>query len=251
MSDVGLSIIVPCYNESENLRRGVIEEMQRYLVTLQVPHEVLISDDGSTDQSREIVLRQIEDKPVFRLLQNAHAGKPAAVWQGIQAARGDIILFTDMDQSTPLNQLQLLLPFFEQGYDVVIGSRGLGRKNFPLHRRLGSAIFRAFRRLLVLPAISDTQCGFKAMKRDAALAVFPKLEAIGSRDQVTGWKVTAFDVEMLFLAQRAGYRIAEVIVDWSDRDVALGKGKSYFVESREMATQVLRVKVNDWRGNYD
>ena len=245
-----LSIIVPCYNERENLERGVIQEMAEFLDTLELAHEVIISDDGSTDNSRELVSEQIAALPNFRLLANVHGGKPAAVWNGIQAAKGEVVLFTDLDQSTPLHEVTKLLPAFEQGYDVVIGSRGMGRENFALYRRLGSAVFRWFRRLLILPSISDTQCGFKALRREVALTLFPQLEAIRAAEQIVGWRVTAFDVEMLFLAHRAGYRIAEVTVEWANRDVATGKDKSYLGESREMASQVIRVRLNAWLGRY-
>ncbi len=245
-----LSVIVPCYNEHENLQRGVLEEMQEYLDRQSYLYEVLISDDGSTDDSREIVRQHIAPMPHFRLLENAHGGKPSAVWHGIQAAQGELILFTDMDQSTPIDQLGKLLPFFRQGYDVAIGSRGMERENFPLYRRLGSSAFRHFRRLFLLPSISDTQCGFKAMRSAVAHELFPKLEAIQKPMRVSGWKVTAFDVELLFLVERTGYRLGEVTVAWANRDTARGKGKSYLAESREMAMQVLRVKLNEWRGLY-
>jgi hypothetical protein len=84
-----------------------------------------------------------------------------------------------------------------------------------------------------------------------ARELFPKLQVIREHEEVVGWKVTAFDVELLYLAERAGYRIAEVLVEWANRDVSHGKGKSYLSESREMASQVLRVKLNEWRGYYD
>jgi len=246
-----LSVVVPCYNESENLRRGVLEEMYSYLQQQPYSYEVLISDDGSADDSREQVQARLADKPTFRLLENPHGGKPSAVWYGIRAARGEIVLFTDMDQSTPIDQLALLLPLFDQGYGVAIGSRGMERQNFPLYRRIGSSAFRAFRRAFLLRRISDTQCGFKAMRREAALELFPLLEAIRKPARVSGWKVTAFDVELLFLAERAGYRIGEVRVSWANRDVSTGKRKSYWAESKEMAEQILRIKLNEWRGEYD
>ncbi len=250
MRDPYLSVVVPCYNESENLRRGVLDEMHAYLCRQDYAYEVVVSDDGSTDDSLALVRDSIAAKPAFRLVENAHGGKPSAVWGGIQAARGEIVLFTDMDQSTPIDQVARLLPRFAEGSDVVIGSRGYGRRDFPLYRRLGSAIFRAFRRLLLLRGISDTQCGFKAMRAPVARRLFPKLEAIACPQQISGWKVTAFDVELLYLAERAGLAIAEVVVEWSDRDVSRGKGKSYWKESKEMAEQVWRIKRNAWRGLY-
>ncbi|MFP3897446.1 MAG: glycosyltransferase [Anaerolineales bacterium] len=245
-----LSVVVPCYNESENLRRGVLEEMAEYLDGRDYSYEVIISDDGSSDESREIVRQRVADRTHFRLLENEHGGKPHAVWQGIKALEGEIVLITDMDQSTPIGELGKLLPFFEQGYDVVIGSRGAERENFPLYRRMGSSIFRFFRRLFLLPDIDDTQCGFKAMRTAVAREIFPQLEVIREPVSVKGWKVTAFDVELLFLAERAGYDIAEVEVKWADRDVSRGKERSYLAESKEMAMQILRVKFNAWRGFY-
>jgi glycosyltransferase involved in cell wall biosynthesis len=245
-----LSVVAPCYNESGNLWRGVLEEMHGYLSQQSYRYEVIVSDDGSTDESREIVRARLASLPGFRLLENPHGGKPSAVWCGIQAARGEIVLFTDMDQSTPLHQVERLLPAFQEGYDVAIGSRGMSRANFPFYRRLGSTLFRSFRRLFLLRGISDTQCGFKAMRLTVARELFPLLEAIARPTHITGWKVTAFDVELLYLAERAGYRIAERVVEWANRDVAVGKGKSYLAESKEMALQVVRVRRNDWRGLY-
>jgi len=251
VDDPQLSIIVPCYNEGENLRRGVLQEMSTYLVAQEMRYEVIISDDGSTDDSIKLVRGSLPGLPHFRLQENEHGGKPLAVWHGIQGARGEIILFTDMDQSTPLNQWDKLKPFFDRGYHVVIGSRGLERQNFPLYRRIGSALFRTFRRLFLLRTISDTQCGFKAMRRPVALDLFPRLEAIRQPGRITGWKVTAFDVELLYLAERAGHSIGEVVVEWANRDVSQGKKKSYLAESKEMAEQVLRIKLNERRGLYD
>jgi dolichyl-phosphate beta-glucosyltransferase len=251
LTEIYLSVVVPCYNEAENLRRDVLEEMQAFLDRQPYTYEVLISDDGSTDDSREVVRQRLDDKPAFRLLVNPHGGKPSAVWYGIQAARGEIVLFTDMDQSTPIDQVARLLPLFAQGYGVVIGSRGRGRENFSLVRQLGSAVFRTFRRLFLLRNIADTQCGFKGLRAPVARALFPQLDAIRRRTTVSGWKVTAFDVELLFLAERAGQLIGEVVVEWANRDIARGKGKSYLAESREMAAQILRIRLNEWRGVYD
>ncbi len=251
MSEPLLSVVVPCYNEARNLRRGALPEMHDYLATVEYPYEVLVSDDGSTDESREIVREQIADLPGFRLVENPHGGKPSAVWGGIRAARGEIILFTDMDQSTPLDQVALLLPWFEKGYDVVIGSRGLERKDFPLYRRLGSAVFAGLRRLLLLRGVHDTQCGFKALRAPLARELFPQLSELRRQaGPVTGHRVTAFDVELLYLAERAGARIAEVTVAWANRDVAKGSLRRYARESLEMAGQIAHIKMKEWRGEY-
>ena len=241
MGDIYLSVVVPCYNERENLERGVLEEMEAYLKHAKFTWELIISDDGSTDTSREIVRERITNLPSFRLLENPHGGKPSAVWYGIQASLGQVVLFTDMDQSTPLDQFDRLQPLLLSGYDIAIGSRGMERENFPLYRRIGSSVFRAFRRLLLLRHISDTQCGFKAMRAEVARALFPQLDALREPQQVRGWQVTAFDVELLYLAERAGYKIGEAAVTWANRDVAQGKNKSYWRESRHMAEQVFNI----------
>ncbi len=247
-----VTIVIPCYNEEKNLNRGVLDEVLSYLQNKSFDWEVIISDDGSTDRSLEICRDYSQNNKRFRVLANKHGGKPWAVWKGIEAAKGDWVLFTDMDQSTPIDQLDKLMPHFKN-YDVVIGSRGLKREGFSLVRKIGSTIFKNLRGLLLLPDIKDTQCGFKAMKKKVAVEVFPKLEFMQNIDkEVHGWKVTAFDIELLFLVKKSGYKIKEVGVSWKDRDAAVkGKDKSYFKESKAMTEQVVRVKLNDLKGKYD
>lgn len=250
MSKLYLSVVIPCYNESENLKRGVLDEVYEFLKKQKFTWEVIVSDDGSTDDSREIVKRQIKNKKGFRLVENVHGGKPSAVWGGIKNSVGEYVLFTDMDQSAPINEILNLQPFFKD-YEVVIGSRGGERENFSIVRKLGSTVFRLFRKSLMLRGIDDTQCGFKAFRSDAAKKIFPMLQFFKKETVVKGWKVTSFDVELLFLAEKSGYKIKEVPVVWKDRDVAKGKQKSYFKESKEMLMQIMRVKLNDIRGLYN
>ncbi len=249
-NNIYLSIVIPCYNEAENLKRGVLQEVYDFLKNQKFSWEVIISDDGSTDNSRDFVKNFIKDKENFRLVENPHGGKPSAVWGGIKEAKGEYVLFTDMDQSTPLREVLKLKPYFEQ-YDIVIGSRGGERENFSLLRKIGSQVFRLIRQALILREINDTQCGFKALKTQVAQKIFPQLQFFKKEKTVRGWKVTSFDVELLFIAKKYGYKIKEVPVEWKDRDVAKGKKKSYFKESKEMLMQVLRVKLNDLRGLYD
>lgn len=250
MNKIFLSIVIPCYNEKENLNQGVLDEVYDFLKNLDFSWEVVISDDGSTDNSREIVTKQIEYKKDFRLIENVHGGKPSAVWGGIKNSIGEYVLFTDMDQSTPIKEVLSLVPYFKN-YEVVIGSRGMERENFSIVRKIGSNIFRLFRKTLMLRGINDTQCGFKAFRRDVANKIFPMLQFFKKEKAVRGWKVTSFDVELLFLAEKFGYKIKEVAVEWKDRDVAKGKKKSYFKESKEMLLQILRVKINDLKGLYN
>lgn len=250
-----LSVVIPSYNETENLRRGVLDEVKDYLSKQQYSWEVIISDDGSPDEdSRKLAKEFCHQNKNFHFLENAHAGKPFAVWSGIKQASGEIILFTDMDQSTPISEVEKLLPSFKLGFDVVIGSRGIERKNFSLLRRLASMIFREIRRSVLLRDIIDTQAGFKATRRSVAQEIFPLLQVIRSdKEKATGWKVTSFDVELLVAAQTRDYKIAEVPVDWEDRDVSIGKSRGtgkFVAESLDMLSEIFRVKLNDFRGFY-
>ena len=249
MNNPYLSVIIPCFNESENLKRGVLEQVYRFLSQQQFSWELIISDDESTDDSWGLVEKFILGKKGVTHLKNKHGGKPLAVRAGLEKARGKWVLFTDMDQATPIDQLKKLLPYFK-GDDIVIGSRGMGRKSFPFYRKLASFIFLNFRRLILLPDIADTQCGFKAFRREVALDLFPKLQVFQVKIKVYGWRVSAYDVELLFLGQKAGYKIAEVPVVWEDMDIAKGKQRNFVKESKEMFKEILRVRLNDLKGLY-
>jgi dolichyl-phosphate beta-glucosyltransferase len=251
-----ISIIIPCYNEEKNLKRGVLDEVYQYLGEQNYAWEVIIVNDESTDNSRDLVERFIENTASFSLLDILHGGKPAAVWAGVQQAEGEIVLFTDMDQSTPIRELGKLYPWYTKDYDVVIGSRGTTREGFSIVRRIGSAVFRDLRRLFLLRSISDTQCGFKSCRRDAALKVFPHLQFFKRKDRPKGWKVSAYDVELLYLFERAGYAIKEIEVEWQNRDESdtkdqKGEMARYLKESVEMAREVIRVQLNRVKGLYD
>lgn len=257
MKDVYLSVIIPSYNETENLRRGVLNEVKNYLSKQKYSWEVIVSDDQSPDdESRHLARDFCEQNPKFTFLENIHGGKPQAIWSGIQKATGQLVLFTDMDQSTPISELDKLLPYFEKGYDIAIGSRGLERKNFSIFRKLASFIFHNFRCFFLLGEIADTQAGFKCLRTEIAKEIFPKLAAIKSAGVFRGWTVTSFDVEMLVIAKTRGYKIAEVPILWEDRDLSIAKAKErqggkFIKESIEMFQEVLRVKSNQLRGLYD
>lgn len=254
MKKLFISVIIPCYNEIENLRSGVLLNVYEFLKKQKFDWEVIISDDGSADHSKTLISKEIKNWPRFRLLKNPHGGKPSALWYGIKAAKGNYVLFTDMDQSTPIDQLTKLLPFLGYKVAAVIGSRGLLRKNFPLYRKLGSIIFMAVRKLFILPEIDDTQCGFKLFDKNVATKVFPLLDFFRSKTQARGWTVTSWDVELLHIIKKLGFTIEEVPVFWEDVDLSKGKGGSlqrYFRESKEMLAQIIKVKLNDLKGVYE
>ena len=258
MNEIFLSVIIPSYNETENLQRGVLSEVRDYFSKQKYAWEVIVSEDESPDlESRRLAKEFCDKNKNFVFLQNKHGGKALSIWAGIQRASGKLILFTDMDQSTPISEVAKLLPCFDQGYEVVIGSRGMERKNFSLFRKLASAIFRTFRGLFLLREIVDTQAGFKAFTREAILKIFPKMEAVKKGvEKAQGWTVGSWDTELLFIAKKWGYKIKEAPIIWEDRDVSVAKAKErqegkFVKESLDMIKQIFRVKINDLKGFYE
>lgn len=249
-----LSVIIPCYNEEENIKQGSLKPVHDYLKRQKYAWEVIVSDDGSTDNSKKLVRKDIKQWRNFKLLENPHGGKPSALLYGIKKANGKYILFTDMDQSTPINQLEKLTPYLKNNFDVVIGSRGLQRKNFPLYRRLGAIVFMSIRKSMILSEIDDTQCGFKLFDSVRLKKAFPRLQFFVKSKSVKGWTVTSYDVELLHILKKMDSKIKEVKVKWNDEDVSGSKGgklERYFKESKEMFMQILRVKLNDMKGLYN
>lgn len=199
-----------------NLQKGVLEKVKAFLDKKKYAYEVIIVDDGSKDGSIEFVSHFVDDNKSFRLIKNQHAGKAGAVTTGMLAAKGQYRLFTDMDQATPIEEIDKLMPYFEKS-DVVIGSRMGRRKGSPLIRRFISKANVILRTLIVgLPEITDTQCGFKAFSEDAAESLFTRLNKIHQGyHHISGSSVASgFDVELLFLAEKYGYKIKEVPVEW-------------------------------------
>ncbi|MDD2224574.1 MAG: glycosyltransferase [Candidatus Shapirobacteria bacterium] len=249
-----ISIIIPCYNEENNLKKGVLDEVFDFLKTQKFQWEVIICNDESTDKSLKLIKDFASKHKGFRVLDLPHGGKPSAVWGGIQEAKYPIVLFTDMDQSTPLKEMNKLLPFFNKRYDVVIGSRGVSREGNTLFRKIGGAVFLSLRRAVLLHNIIDTQCGFKMFKTEVAKDLFPNLQFFKDKSDKKGWRVSAFDVELLFMAQKWGYKIKEVEVDWQNEDISDTKGDNgtrYRKESIQMINEIKRVLINNFKGIYD
>lgn len=217
VSNIRLSVVIPCFDEMANLQKGVLDKVQHFLNKKKISYEVIIVDDGSTDGSVSFLKNFTRENDHFSLITSNHFGKAGAVTQGVLSAQGEYVLFTDMDQATPIEEVEKLLPYFDQGYDVVIGSRGVVRKGAPWTRALMGRGMIVLRGLLVgLRDIKDTQCGFKMFRREAAQNIFIKLRKLhhGFR-AIEGSSVAAgFDVELLYLAEVEKYKIKEVPVRW-------------------------------------
>lgn len=204
-----LSIVIPAYNEAQRLP-AYLPRVRAFCADLGAASEILVVDDGSRDGTAEYVDKEARADARVRLIrQEVNQGKGAAVRRGVQEARGLYILFADADGATPIGEANKLLAAARKGADVVIGSRKASdaearRERSFIRGVLGSMFYR-ITNLLVVPGILDTQCGFKLFRRTAARQIFPLLRE-------SGW---AFDVEILFLAQKFGMTIAEIPVNWS------------------------------------
>ncbi len=249
-----ISIVIPCYNEQKNLERGVLNEVDTYLSNQNAfEYEVIIVNDASTDNSQNIINKFILTHKSYNLFTIAKGGKPGAVWAGIQKAKYPYVLFTDMDQSTPLSEIEKLLPYIPK-YEVVIGSRGNTREGTSINRKIMSTGFRFFRKAIMLSHIDDTQCGFKLIKTDIAIRLFPQLGYFKALQAKEGWRVSAFDVELLFMVEKIGCKIKEVLVSWKNQDESTTKGEGntrFQKESKQMLSEIVRVKLNDIRGEYE
>lgn len=205
-----LSIVVPAYNETRRIL-PTVATILRYMEARHPSFEVLVVDDGSSDGTAALVAEHFAGDPHLRVLgYPTNRGKGYAVRFGFAHAQGDFVLFSDADLSTPIDEVEKMLAAAERGGDVVIGSRAHGeaeiRERQPFFREAGGKLFNVLVRLLVLPDLHDTQCGFKLFRRAVIAPVLPSMGIDGF----------AFDVEMLALARAAGARIVEVPVVWTN-----------------------------------
>lgn len=237
-----------------NLQKGVLDKVVHFLNKKNYTYEVIIVDDGSKDGSVEFVESFIKENPRFRLIKNPHLGKAGAVTTGVLKTQGEYVLFTDMDQATPIEEIDKLLPVFDPpagGFDVVIGSRNSKRRGAPWTRLLmarGMMFLRSF--VVGIKGISDTQCGFKIFRKAAAYKLFSKISKLHHGfSRVAGSSVSAgFDVEIVYLAQKMGYRIKEVPVNWLYVET---RRVSPIKDSVEGFLDLVRIKIKDLQGTYD
>jgi dolichyl-phosphate beta-glucosyltransferase len=245
-----LSIVIPAYNEERRLT-STLAAVLGYLARQTYSFEIIVSDDGSSDRTLAIVEDLAKTHPEVRALRNAHRGKGYAVRAGIQNATGKIVLFSDADLSTPIEELDRILPYFERGDEVVIGSRqveGARRIGEPFFRHFMGRVFNYIVGFVTISGIRDTQCGFKAFSARAAAQIFhATLLYSDDAPVIRGAMVTGFDVEVLFLARKLGYAIREVPVHWNyDADTKVSALRDSWRNFRD----VLKVRGNDLLGRY-
>ncbi len=202
-----LSVVIPAYNEAERLP-ATLTRVREYLDRNARGYEVVVVNDGSTDATAEVVEELALTWPELRLLNNpGNRGKGFSVRNGVLNSRGDLVLFSDADLSTPIEELEKLVPKLDE-FQVVIGSRGVKEADIqvrqPAHRELLGRAFNLAFQALLLPGIRDSQCGFKLFCRSAAMSSF-------GRATIDGF---GFDGEVLYIARRLGFAICEVPVVW-------------------------------------
>ncbi len=237
-----LSIVIPAYNESARIENA-LHRVLDCVLHRQWDAEVLVIDDGSTDSTPEIVQRWMQTHERLHLVKNpGNRGKGYSVRNGLLQAAGDIVMFTDADLSAPMEEAELLFAALDAGADVAIGSRWLDKKRQTMHQPIYRRFFgRCFnwltRKVMGLP-FKDTQCGFKAFKREAAQTIF-RLQTIER------W---GFDPEILFIARKLKYSIEEVAVTWGHDERSR---MSYLKDGMKMLEEMAEIRSNSLRGRYD
>lgn len=250
MDNIHLSVVIPSYDEITNLRKGVLEKLAYFFNKKKYKYEIIIVDDGSKDGSIEFVSRFVKENPSFRLIGNPHLGKAGAVTKGILEARGKYVLFADMDQATPIEELDNLMPYLDK-YDIVIGSRESRREGAPWTRLAMAKSMIVLRTFAIgLKNLSDTQCGFKIFRHEAAVSLFTKLNKLHHGfNKIKGSNVSAgFDVELLYIAQKMGYKIKEVPVKWRYVET---RRVSPVKDSVKGLRELFQIKINSIRGLYN
>ena len=237
-----LSVVIPAHNEEKRML-VTLEKISAFLKAKGYSHEIIVVDDGSTDNTVNVVeaFSKKNNEPIQILKSSFNYGKGHAVRKGVLASSGDYILFSDADLSTPIEEIEKFLPLFQEGYDVVIGSRALRDSQLlirkPWYRENMGRIFNLFVRMFVMKGIKDTQCGFKVFKNEVAKKIFEKLNI----------EHFAFDVEALFIARRLGYKIRDVPVVWID---SLYSRVHIIRDSLRMINDLFRIFIYNLTGEY-
>ena len=240
MTTPDLSVVVPTLNEQSCIEQ-FLGRVSSFLESRGGSWEIVVVDDGSDDATAALVERAMAADPRIRLLTQPHRGKGAAVRRGMLAAQGAWRMMADADLSVAPGDWNALLDASRQGdAEVIVGSReavGAQRIDEPMKRHLIGRVFNALVQLLLLPGVEDTQCGFKLFRADVIVMICPRVTVEGF----------AFDVELLFLARRAGFRIREVGVVWvcrRDSRVRFARGAAAFAD-------VVGIRLKAWRRVYE
>jgi dolichyl-phosphate beta-glucosyltransferase len=240
---IHLSLVIPAYNEEKRLP-NTLQIIDNYFKKQFYTYEIIIVDGGSTDKTSEVVKNFQKQSPRFKLIRLCkNRGKGYHIRTGILNSSGKYIVFTDADCSTPIEEIEKLLFYLENGYDLVIGSRHLFKSAIVLpqnwiRRRMGK-IYSSFTQIIGLKNIKDVPCGFKGFRREAAMKIFHRTKLAGF----------SFDAEVLYLAQRKfNYKIKEVPIKWKD---SLGSKVKLWKDPILMTFDLMRIKFYDWMGYYD
>jgi glycosyltransferase involved in cell wall biosynthesis len=237
-----LSIVIPAYNEGARIENA-LDRVLACVAERRWNAEVLVVDDGSSDDTADIVCHWMKSHPNLHLIYNdGNRGKGYSVRNGLLQATGNVVMFTDADLSSPIEEAERLFAALDAGADVAIGSRWLDKQRQTVHQPLYRRFFgRCFnwvtRKLMGLP-YKDTQCGFKAFKREAAQVIF-RLQTIER------W---GFDPEILFIARKLGYTVVEVPVTWGHDERSR---ISYLKDGTKMLEDMAHIRRNSIRGRYD
>jgi len=236
--ELHVSVVIPAYNEQERIAK-TLYGIKDYLSQQSYSSDIIIIDDGSQDLTSEVVRvvdiysEEIKDQSAGELVQNfKNIGKGYSVAKGLLIAKGDVVVFTDADASTPIYEIEKLIAKIKFGADVVIGSRNLPEsrvENRPVLRQITSRLFNITARIIGLVNVSDSQCGFKAYRQDAARAVAQHQKTFGF----------CFDVEHIYTATKLGYNVAEIPVSWRHDQ---GSTLSLFSDSIKMLFDLLKIR---------
>jgi len=242
MSHPQMSIVIPAYNESARIE-ATLDRVMSCIETQGWDAEVLVVDDGSRDNTADIIHCWMARYPRLHLIQNpGNRGKGYSVRNGLLQAAGDIVMFTDADLSAPMEEAGLLIAAIEGGAEVAIGSRWMDRTrqtiHQPLYRQFFGRCFNAITRLVMGLPFKDTQCGFKAFRREAAQIIF-RLQ------RIERW---GFDPEILFISRKLKYKIAEVPVTWGHDERSR---MSYLRDGMKMLEEMAVIRYNSIAGRYD
>ncbi|MCS7093050.1 MAG: glycosyltransferase [Patescibacteria group bacterium] len=246
-----ISLIIPCYNEEANIQKGVLDKVGNYTKGDPRFLEVIIVDDGSTDNSKKIIKEKyLSLFQKFQLITNSHQGKAFAIITGIKKSKGDYVMFSDIDLATPIEEAEKLVKEAKKGYPIIIGSRDNKREGAPLIRMIMARGFIIVRDLLIgLRGIKDTQCGFKLFKKDVALRIIKNLKVFRHSKKITQSSVSAgFDLEFLYLALKMKYRVKEVPVIWRHVET---KNVAFLRDSLETLRDILKIKIYSILGKYN